>query len=421
MEKMMNRAGWRRQMIFAKSPSRKPIYSLVLLMLYVLLARGDAILADEAGKVAKSVGEPPPKPLVFNLGKDIRIKFVRIPAGTFTMGSPNTEKGRHKNEGPQRKVTISKVFYMGAAEVTQAQYQAIMGKNPSKFQASLNPVENVTWNQADEFCRKLSAKIGQTVRLPTEAQWEYACRWNEDLPSIPIGQEELAVYGWNVGNSGGKTHPAEASASAAAQIIELRKRMFPLRNNADAIRRAGKPGWREEFHKAAVLAALINKLDHRTLKQEVRRLRVRLRRSEDQARIIMRDRKQNWRKDCRDIMVLIKEERKRIRELEDKIRKIIAIGKPRPDRLFGMHGNVQEWCRDFYAESYQNAKNSDPENTTKSGCRVIRNGSWNTPVDRCRPASRQGHPPDKAQSQIGFRVIIEPRGRGSQGVESGSP
>jgi len=120
--------------------------------------------------------------------------FVYIKPGTFTMGSPSSESGRDSDEGPQHKVTISKGFYMSATEVTQEQYQAVMGTNPSSFKGAKRPVEKVSWNDAVEFCNKLSDREGLTrcysgsgdnircnwnangYRLPTEAEWEYACR-----------------------------------------------------------------------------------------------------------------------------------------------------------------------------------------------------------------------------------------------------
>ncbi len=104
------------------------------------------------------------------------MKLVQIPAGKFTMGSPAGEKGHQSDEGPQREVTISKAFYMGVYEVTQEQYEAVVGENPSEFKGEKNPVEQVSWGDAVEFCKGLSAKTGKTVRLPTEAEWEYACR-----------------------------------------------------------------------------------------------------------------------------------------------------------------------------------------------------------------------------------------------------
>ena len=111
----------------------------------------------------------------------VRISFVRIPSGKFTMGSAARETGSYKNEGPQRQITISRSFHMGVTEVTQAQWRAVMGTEPWK-NASLaadapdNAANYMTWNDAQAFCAAFSKLIGRTVRLPTEAEWEYACR-----------------------------------------------------------------------------------------------------------------------------------------------------------------------------------------------------------------------------------------------------
>jgi len=105
------------------------------------------------------------------------MKFRRIPAGSFLMGSPETEKDRCLNEGPVHGVTISQPFYMGVHEVTQEQYEKVIGSNPSKFKGPKHPVENVLWDDAQTFCKKLSEMDrNMTYRLPTEAEWEYACR-----------------------------------------------------------------------------------------------------------------------------------------------------------------------------------------------------------------------------------------------------
>jgi eukaryotic-like serine/threonine-protein kinase len=116
-----------------------------------------------------------------NLGNGVSISMVKVPAGKFMMGSPESEKDRVENESPQHRVTL-KEFYMGQTEITQSQYQAIMGDNPSKFKGNNRPVERVDWNQAKEFCRKLSMKTGKTYTLPSESQWEYACRAGTTTP-----------------------------------------------------------------------------------------------------------------------------------------------------------------------------------------------------------------------------------------------
>jgi formylglycine-generating enzyme required for sulfatase activity len=116
-------------------------------------------------------------------GNDILLDMVEIPGGTFTMGSPKTEERREDTEGPQHQVTITP-FFMGRCEVTQRQYEAIMGNNPSNFKdnGANRPVEQVSWNDAVEFCRRLSQRTGKTYRLPSEAEWEYACRAGTTTP-----------------------------------------------------------------------------------------------------------------------------------------------------------------------------------------------------------------------------------------------
>ena len=112
----------------------------------------------------------------------IAMEFVLVPAGRLMMGSPTSEEGRKKDEDPQHAVSIAGPLYMGAYEVTQAQYEKIMGKNPSKFLGANSPVEQVCWLDASEFCKRLFEKEGAAYRLPTEAEWEYACRAGTTTP-----------------------------------------------------------------------------------------------------------------------------------------------------------------------------------------------------------------------------------------------
>jgi formylglycine-generating enzyme required for sulfatase activity len=108
-------------------------------------------------------------------------KLSLIPPGQFVMGSPPGEEW-HRADEIQHGVTLTKAFYLGAAEVTQGQWKTLMGENPSFFTGDDLPVDTVTWEQAVEFCRKLSEKEGIQYRLPTEAQWEYACRAGTTTP-----------------------------------------------------------------------------------------------------------------------------------------------------------------------------------------------------------------------------------------------
>ena len=118
---------------------------------------------------------------VEDLGNGIKLEMVYIPGGTFLMGSPDTEAKRYDDEGPQHKVTL-KSFYMSKYSITQEQYQVIMDGNPSSFKGKNRPVENVSWYDATNFCQKLSKKIGGKYSLPSESQWEYACRAGTSTP-----------------------------------------------------------------------------------------------------------------------------------------------------------------------------------------------------------------------------------------------
>ena len=118
------------------------------------------------------------------------LEMVLIPAGTFIMGSPEGELGREDNEYPQREITFSRSFYLSRYEVTQAQWEAVIGNNPSYYSTnSDHPVENVSWEDCLFFTTKLNQMGLGTFRLPTEAEWEYAYRagtvtrfpWGEDL------------------------------------------------------------------------------------------------------------------------------------------------------------------------------------------------------------------------------------------------
>jgi formylglycine-generating enzyme required for sulfatase activity len=155
-----------------------------------------------------------PKEITNSIG----MKLVLIPKGTFMMGSPEIEEGHQKDEN-QHEVTISKGYYLGVYEVTQAQYEKVIGKNPSLYQGAIVgnenadlPVENVSWHDAVEFCKKLSdlpeeKKAGRVYRLPTEAQWEYACRAGSKT-AYSFDDEEglLPEYGWFSSNSSDRTH-----------------------------------------------------------------------------------------------------------------------------------------------------------------------------------------------------------------------
>jgi formylglycine-generating enzyme required for sulfatase activity len=258
------------------------------------------------------------------------MKLTLIPGGTFRMGSPVDDKDARTDEKPQHEVRITRSFYLGVYEVTQAQYEAVMGHNPSYFSSngggkkevagqstSQHPVEYVSWLDAVMFCNKLSQKEGlkpfyaidgETVRvpvekgpgyrLPTEAEWEYACRAGTRTRFL-FGDDEagLGEYGWYYGNSGGRTHPVG-------------------QNRANAL------------------------------------------------------------------------------------------------GLFDMHGNVYEWCGDWFgARYYGESPAEDPPGPVQASHRVIRGGGWYNGPRNCRSAYRKWGEPANHNYNLGFRLALGQSGR----------
>jgi formylglycine-generating enzyme required for sulfatase activity len=171
--------------------------------------RAAGALAWAGAAAGAAAAEPAARHAIADLG----LELLRVEPGTFVMGSPDDEPGRNQAEGPARRVTLGHAFWLGRTEVTQAQYAAIAGANPSTFKANGAdaPVERVSWIDAMAFCRKLTARERAAGRLsedyeytlPTEAQWEYACRAGHTgaYAGEPNGM------GWFANNSEGTTHP----------------------------------------------------------------------------------------------------------------------------------------------------------------------------------------------------------------------
>ncbi|MCX7020598.1 MAG: formylglycine-generating enzyme family protein, partial [Candidatus Sumerlaeota bacterium] len=230
-------------------------------------------------------------------GCGLNLEMVWIPPGAFDMGSPDSENGRSSGEGPVHRVTLDG-FLLGKTEVTQAQYEKIAGTNPSSFKGDGNlPVENVSWNDAVSFCKKLSGKSGRTFTLPTEAQWEYACRAGSSTQFCFGGSNSgFGDYAWFNGNSGGNTHPVRTKQANAFGLCD-------------------------------------------------------------------------------------------------------------------MHGNVWEWCRDWYDEGFykmSGATARNPENTTEAAYRVLRGGGWFSSPQYCRSADRLRYEPGYSFDDLGFRVAAFP-------------
>ena len=225
----------------------------------------------------------------------IGMKLLLIPPGEFLMGSPESEEWRRVAEGPQHRVRITKPFYLGVFEVTQSQWESVMGSNPSNgIRDADSPVENVSWEYCQEFIRRLnerSEEQGEVYRLPTEAEWEYACRAGSTTRYY-FGDDAsmLGNYSWHLGTSGGRTHPV-----------------------------GGK--------------------------------------------------------------------------------------KPNSWGLYDMHGNVWEWCSDWYGENYYaNSPVDDPQGPATGSARVERGGDWCSGARQCRSSYRGGYDPAYTYGLQGFRL-----------------
>jgi formylglycine-generating enzyme required for sulfatase activity len=226
----------------------------------------------------------------------IGMKLTLIPAGEFMMGSPNSDSDADSQEKPHR-VRITKPFYLGTTEVTQGQYKEVSGENPSHFRklGPTLPVELVSWEDAQAFCRKLSELTQQRYRLPTEAEWEYACRAGS-AQEYCSGDDESGFgdYAWYTENSGGMTH------------------------------------WGGQK-------------------------------------------------------------------------------KPNAWGLYDMHGNVWEWCADWYDSGYYAKSPLDaPAGPPEGTYRVFRGGSWYSPAKFCRSADRGRNFPLMRFVYLGFRVALVP-------------
>ena len=191
--------------------------SLVILGIIQL---GCRVLAQSPKEITNSIG----------------MKLVLIPKGTFMMGSPESEV--RIADATQHEVTISKDYYLGLYEVTQAQYEKMMVKNPSRFQgdnlrgdslrrdSTNHPVEQVSWADAVEFCKTLSElpeekKAGRVYRLPTEAEWEYACGAGSRAVYSFSESQSLGDYAWFGENSHEKTHPVGQKTANAWGLHDM--------------------------------------------------------------------------------------------------------------------------------------------------------------------------------------------------------
>jgi formylglycine-generating enzyme required for sulfatase activity len=243
----------------------------------------------------------PPRDLKIDLGAGATLDLVLLPAGRFTMGSPDDELGRERDEGPLREVVFRAPLYMGKYEVTQEQYEAVMGQNPSQFKGPRRPVESVSSFEAQEFCERAGRRAGRELRLPTEAEWEYGCR-------------------------AGSTRAFSGGAALSSATANFDGRM-------------GYGGAADGSYRG----------------------------------------------------------------------KTLEVGSLAPNAwgLYDMHGNVGEWCLDFYdSRAYDSASSAPPGFSPSRPDRVWRGGAFNDPPRRCRSANREHYNPGGRDSNRGFRVVM---------------
>ncbi|NCA83577.1 MAG: formylglycine-generating enzyme family protein [Opitutae bacterium] len=270
-----------------------------------------AALKREAEDALKPKGPSPGDVQTVDLGGGVKLELVWCPAGSYTRGSPANEAGRSDDE-TQHRVTLTKGFWMGKHEVTQAQWEAVTGSNPSHFKnaGKSAPVESVSWDDCQEFVRKLNARVpGAGFRLPTEAEWEYACR----APSAGSGQAGTSAF--HYGN--------DLDATMA---------------NFDGNYPYGN-GRKGEYRQTTV-----------------------------------------------------------------------AVGTFRPNAwgLYDMHGNVWEWCQDWYGD-YPTGSVTDPAGPGSGSFRVYRGGGWYSSARGCRSASRYGSDPGSRSGILGLRLARDPQ------------
>jgi formylglycine-generating enzyme required for sulfatase activity len=254
--------------------------ALAMALWFLMSSPTDEVLSDAHWAEYLNTG--------ITITNSIGLELKLIPPGEFMMGD--------ENESPQHRVEITRPFYLSVTEVTQEQYRQVLGENPSSKKGADNPVERVSWIDAVEFCARLSEKEGVEYRLPTEAEWEYACRGGTTTKySFGDDRSQLRNFAWYEVNAERRHHP-------------------------------------------------------------------------------------------------------------------VGQKKPNPWGLYDMHGNVREWCQDWYGD-YPSGSTTDPTGAASGSLRVSRGGGWRSVAAICRSASRPGFGPSGRSGHYGFRVALSPSGQ----------
>ncbi len=193
-------------------------------------AGADQPTAPQGNHGVQAVASPGKEPSpanerILDMGGGLKLELVFIPAGDFLMGSPDSDRQAENNEKPQHRVRITKPFYMGKYKVMQDQWDAVMGSNSSAFRGPKYPVNAVSWDDCQTFIKKLNDKFrsqGGTFRLPTEAQWEYACRAGSTTQwSFGDDVSRLRDYAWYQGNAEAAIHPLGMKKSNAWGLYDI--------------------------------------------------------------------------------------------------------------------------------------------------------------------------------------------------------
>jgi formylglycine-generating enzyme required for sulfatase activity len=308
--------------------------------------------------------------MTLDLGDGVKVEFVLIPAGKFTMGSPTHEVDRSKYEGPQHEVTIGNPFYMGKYEVTQEQYEKLIKLNPSELKNASNPVEMVSWDDARRFCTTLGRKTGRNIRLPSEAEWEYACRAGSKTPF----------------------HPPRERQPVQPLTEEQRRHVEELISRMDSdkysVRDKAK---RDLIEMGQGIMTLIEQVKSSDLEVQtiLAEINAALQPKPDLDKVA-------W---FHENSVVTKTGRKPY-----------PVGGKAPN-LFGlhdMHGNVYEWCEDDWHEDYTGAPvdGSAWIDNPRSNYRVVRSSSLYSHAKLCRSAIRYRTFPEDRTGDHGFRIVM---------------
>jgi formylglycine-generating enzyme required for sulfatase activity len=199
-------------------------------------------------KVATRRGRRRAEYFAEDLGNGVSLEMVRTLGGEFLMGSPESEEGSRHSERPQHRVMVPE-FYMGKFPITQTQYEAVLGQNPSEFKGPQRPVENVSWQDAVAFCEVLSEQTGRGYRLPSEAEWEYACRAGTAGP-FHFGEtitSELANYNGNYSYGQG---PKSNNRQQTTNVGQFPPNDFGLRDLHGNVQEWCQDVWHDNYHGA---------------------------------------------------------------------------------------------------------------------------------------------------------------------------